>query len=130
MIWKDKRAKAVEEYFSGIKIIKYYAWEKYVFSKIKSIRSQEHNYLFTNAKIRSTVDVITNVTPLFLAIAVFSGYIASGNELKSSQAYSVLAIFNLLILPVRMVIYCLMLYIGAKASMQRIDHFIDSEERK
>lgn len=30
MKWKDKRAKAVNEYFNGIRIVKYYAWENVV----------------------------------------------------------------------------------------------------
>ena len=38
LFWTDKRSKAVNEYFSGIRIIKYYGWEKLVSEKIDSIR--------------------------------------------------------------------------------------------
>jgi ABC-type multidrug transport system fused ATPase/permease subunit len=34
LFWTDKRSKAVNEYFTGIRIIKYYGWEKLVSSKI------------------------------------------------------------------------------------------------
>jgi ABC-type multidrug transport system fused ATPase/permease subunit len=38
LFWTDKRSKAVNEYFSGIRIIKYYGWEKLVSEKIENIR--------------------------------------------------------------------------------------------
>lgn len=30
LFWSDKRSKSVNEYFSGIRIIKYYGWEQMV----------------------------------------------------------------------------------------------------
>lgn len=38
LFWTDKRSKAVNEYFSGIRIIKYYGWEQLVADKIEGIR--------------------------------------------------------------------------------------------
>lgn len=34
LIFSDQRSKCISEYFSGIKIIKYYGWEKIVQTKI------------------------------------------------------------------------------------------------
>ena len=34
LFWTDKRTKCVNEYFSGIRIIKYYGWEQLVTDKI------------------------------------------------------------------------------------------------
>lgn len=48
MKWKDKRAKAVYEYFNGIKIIKYYAWEEVVYNKVREYRKKETKYLMDN----------------------------------------------------------------------------------
>jgi hypothetical protein len=36
--WSDKRSKCVNEYFTGIRIIKYYGWEDIVTNKIEAIR--------------------------------------------------------------------------------------------
>ena len=38
LYWSDKRSKCVNEYFSGIRIIKYYGWENLVADKIEGIR--------------------------------------------------------------------------------------------
>jgi ATP-binding cassette subfamily C (CFTR/MRP) protein 1 len=40
LFWTDKRTKCVNEYFSGIRIIKYYGWEKLIADKIEDIRSE------------------------------------------------------------------------------------------
>lgn len=40
LFWTDKRSKCVNEYFSGIRIIKYYGWEKLVSDKIDDIRKE------------------------------------------------------------------------------------------
>lgn len=55
---------------------------------------------------------------------------AAGNKLAPSKAYTVLALFNLLVLPFRMMIFTLMMYVGTKVSVKRIDHFMDADEKK
>jgi ABC-type multidrug transport system fused ATPase/permease subunit len=40
LFWTDKRTKCVNEYFSGIRIIKYYGWEQLVADKIEVIRNE------------------------------------------------------------------------------------------
>jgi len=40
LFWTDKRTKCVNEYFSGIRIIKYYGWEKLIADKIEDIRTE------------------------------------------------------------------------------------------
>lgn len=42
----------------------------------------------------------------------------------------VLSLFNLLLIPLRMVTMVLMFYLNAKASMTRIEFFLSSEERE
>ena len=48
LLWADKRSKCINEYFSGIRIIKYYGWEELVTMEIKNIRKEE---LAMNEKI-------------------------------------------------------------------------------
>jgi ATP-binding cassette subfamily C (CFTR/MRP) protein 1 len=40
LFWTDKRSKCVNEYFSGIRIVKYYGWESIVSDKIEGIRKE------------------------------------------------------------------------------------------
>jgi len=41
LIFSDKRAKLLSEYFSGIRLIKYFGWEKYCIDTIMGIREKE-----------------------------------------------------------------------------------------
>ena len=107
LVYKDKRAKATEEYFNGIRIIKYYAWENMVKDKIFNIRKDENRIIVKTAIFRGVVDVLTNTTPLLVAVAIFGLYVfLKGEEkLTPSKAYAVLSIFNLLIIPLRMIVF-------------------------
>ena len=55
LFWSDKRSKCVNEYFSGIRIIKYYGWEKLVADKIDDIRKEELNLNFKVLMIRTYI---------------------------------------------------------------------------
>lgn len=43
--YTDKRSKAVNEFFEGIRVIKYYAWEDMVSERIFNIRKGERDAL-------------------------------------------------------------------------------------
>lgn len=71
-----------------------------------------------------------NVTPLMISILVFGLYSALYDDFTAAKAYMVLSLFNLLLIPLRMVTMVLMFYLNAKASMARIELFLTSEERE
>ncbi len=52
LFWTDKRTKCVNEYFSGIRIIKYYGWEQFVQGKIDDIRAEEMRLCFRQLMYR------------------------------------------------------------------------------
>lgn len=107
MFWKDQRAKAVYEYFSGIRIIKYYAWEEVVEKKINEIRKDESIYIMKNNYIRTGIETLSNITPILISIIVMICYVAAGNSLSPSKAYTVIALFNLIIHPFKMMMFSL-----------------------
>ncbi|KRX00810.1 P-loop containing nucleoside triphosphate hydrolase [Pseudocohnilembus persalinus] len=128
LYWKDKRSKTVNEFFSGIRIVKYYAWEEVVRKRIEHQREQESKFLIKGNRIRAYIEEISNFTPVLISIIVFAIYVLAGNDLKPSKAYTVISYFNLLMLPFRMLIYSMMIFVGTKASLQRLNHFMDAIE--
>jgi ABC-type multidrug transport system fused ATPase/permease subunit len=74
--FSDKRSRTIEEFISGIRLIKYYGWEKMVISKIQDIRNIETNFLFIGTILRAVMDFIVNLTPLAINLAVFGLYVA------------------------------------------------------
>ncbi len=72
-----------------------------------------------------------NMLPIFSSIVIFAVYAAEeGNErLTPAKVYTVLSIFNLIAVPMRLVIITLINFINAKASLARIEHFFGYEEK-
>lgn len=51
MVFTDKRAKLLQELLSGIKIIKFFAWEDPYLGKINEVRDQETRWALSNLNI-------------------------------------------------------------------------------
>ena len=76
LFWSDKRSKCVNEYFTGIRIIKYYGWEELVSEKIDNIRKEELRLNFKVLMIRTYVEVIMNMLPIFSSIIIFAVFVS------------------------------------------------------
>lgn len=70
-----------------------------------------------------------NVTPLMVSIIIFGVYSVFYDDFSATKAYMVLSLFNLLLIPLRMVSMVIMFYLNAKVSMTRIEFYLMSEER-
>lgn len=117
MVWKDKRVKLVNEYIAGIKILKYYAWENFATKNILDCRDKESEIIYQESNLRALLDSLGNSSPLVVCVFIFGIYVGMGGELLPSKAYSVLSYLNLLIMPMRMVVFIFLYLFNAKASM-------------
>lgn len=122
LFWTDKRSKAVNEYFSGIRIIKYYGWEKLVSEKIDNIRKNELALNLKTLMIRTWVEVLMSMLPIFASIIIFAVYAAENgsDSLTPAKVYTVLSIFNLISNPMRLMVMTLINFMNATASLARI----------
>ena len=81
--------------------------------------------------IRTYVDVLLNMLPIFASIIIFAVFVAIEGEdaLTPAKVYTVLSIFNLIASPLRMLVNTVITFMNARASLQRVDHFLDYEEK-
>jgi ATP-binding cassette subfamily C (CFTR/MRP) protein 1 len=81
--------------------------------------------------IRTYVEVLMNMMPIFASIVIFAVYAAQqGTEkLTPAKVYTVLSIFNLIAGPMRLMVMTLINFMNAKASLARIEHFFGYEEK-
>jgi len=63
LILSDERTKRMTESITGIRIIKYFGWEKMVINSVNQIRELESLFIFKNAKYRGLLDVVSKMTP-------------------------------------------------------------------
>jgi ABC-type multidrug transport system fused ATPase/permease subunit len=132
LFWTDKRSKCVNEYFSGIRIVKYYGWEKIVSDKIETIRKEELKINFKGLLLRSYVEVLMNMLPIVASVIVFTVFVQvhGADSLKTETVYTTISLFNLMSNPMRMLVMTVVQYANAKASLTRVDHFFGYPEAK
>ena len=126
----DERSQAIHEFINGIKIIKYYGWEPMVLEKIARIRQKESSTILNQGILKGSTDVVSTFFPLIISVVVFAIYGVIYNDFSPAKAYTVLTLFNIIQVPLRIVGYLLTTFIAAKTGMFRIEHFYKSEEKE
>lgn len=63
-----------------------------------------------------------------MCLAIFALYATYINELSPTKAYVVLSYFNLVIIPLRMLLISYINLYSSKVSLQRLGHFMKAEE--
>lgn len=65
--------------------------------------------------------------PIISSIIIFTAFVAINGEeqLTPSKVYTVLAIFNMLAFPMRLIMVAFISYIDGTTSLKRIQHFLN-----
>ena len=131
MKFKDQRMLKMNEILKGIKVIKYYAWEKPFMALVNKIRDSEIRTIKQHAVVYSMLNVTFTVVPLAVTLGTFSVYIYSdpvNNVLTVEKVFSCIAIFNVLRIPLFMFPLFFNEAIKLMVSLRRISKFLDCSE--
>ena len=97
MLKTDLRVKLMNEVLTGIRIVKYYAWEKAFDKKITEVRDEEVNILAKMGYVFSLAfGIIFLGAPQFQTVLIFVTYVGLGNQLDSATAFTSLTLFGLM----------------------------------
>ena len=112
----DTRVKLVNEILTGIRVIKYYCWEKPFKGKVSDIRDVELNLHKKIAYLMYTgIDLLMTIVPQLVPLACFSLYPSvMGKPLTSSVAFTSISLFSILQMPFAMMPMCMMLLVQFK----------------
>ena len=112
----DARIKLMNEILTGIRVIKYYCWEKPFKGKVSDIRDVELNLHKKIAYLMYTgIDLLMTIVPQLVPLACFSLYPSvMGKSLTSSVAFTSITLFNILQMPFAMMPMCMMLLVQFK----------------
>lgn len=122
--WVDKRVGVVNEVITGIRVIKFYAWENSFISRIQNYRDEEGKLLKKLAGVYGGFAVLLLVGPVFVAIACFSSYALAGNVISTADAYTALAFFTVLRMPLSFLPMFISSAINALVGLKRIQGFL------
>lgn len=125
----DSRVKLMNEVLNGIRIIKYYAWEKAFQNKIVDIRKKELVVLKKLSYISAVgLTVLLQAVPIIQPVCIFFVYVALGNALNAAKSFTVISLFFIMQTPFFIFPTGLAQYAQASVSMNRILTFLASDE--
>ena len=124
----DGRINILSEVVNGMRVIKYYAWEKSFAERVDEIRDKEVKLIWESQKVGALFGVALFSTPVFIAVCSLGSYSLAGKTLTASTAYTALALFNMLRFPLILVPFLLTTLLNALSAIQRLGAFLQQDE--
>ncbi|XP_072032229.1 ATP-binding cassette sub-family C member 10-like [Amphiura filiformis] len=128
MARKDCRVKMMNEVLYGIRVIKFYTWERHFVSKINHLRGREVDSLRGIKYLDAMCVYFWATTPVFISILTFTTYAALGHQLTAAKVFTSVALFNMLIGPLNAFPWVINGVIEAWVSIKRLQTFMELKE--
>jgi len=129
MAISDKRGRKINEIISGVKVIKFTAWERVMNRLTKSFRMEEGSQILKAFTLYNLSHSISTMIPTILALVVFSLYNKINEEqLGVSTIYELINLFNASLTPIRYYIMGATARSDSQAASKRIATLIQLEE--
>lgn len=127
---KDKRLKIMNEILSGIKILKYFAWEPSFKNQVHELRKKELKNLLTFGQMQSVMVFLLYLTPVLVSVITFSVYtlVDSNNVLDAEKAFTSITLFNILRFPLSMLPMVISSMLQASVSRERLEKYLGGDD--
>ncbi|XP_011906852.1 PREDICTED: canalicular multispecific organic anion transporter 1 isoform X2 [Cercocebus atys] len=127
---KDKRLKIMNEILSGIKILKYFAWEPSFRDQVQNLRKKELKNLLAFSQLQCVVMFIFQLTPVLVSVVTFSVYVLvdSNNILDAQKAFTSITLFNILRFPLSMLPMMISSMLQAGVSTERLEKYLGGDD--
>ncbi|GAB1302447.1 ATP-binding cassette sub-family C member 2 [Apodemus speciosus] len=127
---KDKRLKIMNEILSGIKILKYFAWEPSFKEQVHDIRKKELKNLLRFGQLQAVLIFILHLTPILVSVITFSVYVLvdSNNVLDAEKAFTSITLFNILRFPLSMFPMVISSILQASVSVDRLERYLGGDD--
>ncbi|KAF9442983.1 hypothetical protein P691DRAFT_713861, partial [Macrolepiota fuliginosa MF-IS2] len=128
MTTRDKRMGVVNELIGAVKFIKFFAWEDRWIQRALDARENEMKWM---VKARSNSILLYSLwtcTPIFISIGTFFAYVAQGNNLTISTAFTAITLFSMIREPLNTLPGWIVLYLQTGVSIKRISVYLDEDE--
>ncbi len=125
----DRRVKLINEVLSGIRIIKYYAWEDAFVKMLRELRNEEISALMKMAMLFQSVGTILLMcAPQIQILLIFITMVSQGDQLDAAKAFTLIALFGIMLVPFTSLPVGLQQFNQSKVAMNRIFAFLGEEE--
>jgi ABC-type multidrug transport system fused ATPase/permease subunit len=120
---KDARNKVINEVLQGIRVIKYFAWERSFEAKVAEVRQVEIDALQKGARIRAYTTFIWVASPVFVSLATFGVFTFLGHALTPEIAFPALALINILRFPINALPNVISSIVDSQVSIGRLQAY-------
>ena len=124
MTHRDERVSQISQILSGIRIVKFFAWEPRVLDEVRAIRGKEVKSRQRLARTHAASVVIYVGANALVSLAAFGTWIALGRELDAPRVFACLALFGMLEHPFGNSTRYISDVIGARVSAGRVLNFL------
>ena len=125
---KDERSNVMDEILQGIRVIKYFAWEKSFRGKVDAIRVREIELIWKNALWGICSVFLWAGSPMLVSLITFAFYVWMGNELKPSTAFPALALFNVMRFPLNTLPMIITIIVESQVAIERLSNYLAADE--
>ena len=120
----DQRLKLLQEVITGIRVIKYHAWESVFLKRIIILRSEELRFIRRMKFVSSIVNSLTISFPSLLTAISLSAYFYVYGTINSSIAFTSTACFDILEVVLALLPSAMTYSTEAMSSLKRIQGFL------
>ncbi|RMY79467.1 hypothetical protein D0863_00040 [Hortaea werneckii] len=124
----DQRVNLTQEILSSVKFVKYFGWETSFLDRLADIRTREINKISFLLSIRNGIMAISMTMPIFASMLAFITFSQTHANFNPAPIFSSLALFNALRIPLNLLPMVIGQVVDAKASLGRIQEFLEAEE--
>ncbi|KAH9849408.1 multidrug resistance-associated ABC transporter [Lenzites betulinus] len=128
VVLTDARVRMTTEVLSGIRLLKYYAWEQFYAHQVGSLREREISTIRRLAAARSSLIGTVTVIPIFASVLSFITYALTNHNLDVATIFSSLQFFNIIRTPLIYFPLVLASATDALVALRRISAFLRAEE--
>uniref|UniRef100_A0A8C7RI32 ABC-type glutathione-S-conjugate transporter n=1 Tax=Oncorhynchus mykiss TaxID=8022 RepID=A0A8C7RI32_ONCMY len=132
MCYTDSRIKLMNEILSGIKILKFYAWEQAFLERVLGYREKELNALKRSQVLYSISIASFNSSSFLIAFSMFGVYVVvdDRNILDAQKVFVSMALIHILKTPLSQLPFAMSTTMQAVVSLRRLGKFLCQDELK
>ncbi|XP_031720536.1 multidrug resistance-associated protein 1 isoform X1 [Anarrhichthys ocellatus] len=132
MKFMDGRIRLMNEILNGIKILKFYAWEKAFLEQVLGHREKELKALKKSQILYSISIASFNSSSFLIAFSMFGVYVTldDRNVLDAQKVFVSMALINILKTPLSQLPFAISTTMQAMVSLRRLGKYLCSEELK
>uniref|UniRef100_A0A060SZS5 ARAD1C02970p n=1 Tax=Blastobotrys adeninivorans TaxID=409370 RepID=A0A060SZS5_BLAAD len=125
----DQRVEKTNELLQSIRVIKYFGWEDKFAKGVYDVREKELSILWKRCFLWALGASIWFGVPIVITVLSFSSYtLLQGETLTSPVAFTAIALFNIMKVPMDQLADMLSNVLQAKVSIDRVEDFIREPE--